>query len=97
MTIWRYKDTTIYNKNTIGTFKGQVLIRDAIKSGILNYREVLLYEGERLDNISAKEYGDSNYWWIIAAASNIGWPLQVTGGTIIKIPDLEQTLSIVYG
>lgn len=97
MSIWRYKETTIYNRNTIGTFKGHVIIREAISSGILSYREIYMNEGERLDNISFKEYGDSNYWWIIAAASNIGWPLQVTGGTIIKIPDLNEALGLIYG
>lgn len=97
MSIWRYKGTTVYDKNTLGTFKGHVLIREAISLGTLSYKEIYMNEGERLDNISYKEYGDSNYWWVIAAASNIGWSLQVTGGTVIKIPDLNDALGLIYG
>lgn len=96
MTFWRYKGTKVYNRNVLGTFSGHILIRNAIDNGTLSYNEIYLREGERLDIISAQEYGDSSYWWIIAAASKIGWTLQVTGGTILKIPDLESTLTLVY-
>ena len=46
-----------------------------------------MQEGERLDTIAGKIYGDSNYWWVIAAASGIGWPLQVPPGTLLRIPE----------
>ena len=42
--------------------------------------------GERLDTIAGRVYGDSRYWWVISAASGIGWGLQVPPGTIIKMP-----------
>jgi len=41
------------------------------------------------------EYGNSTYWWIIAAASHIGWSLQVPEGTLIRIPDLRKTLEAI--
>lgn len=47
--------------------------------------------GERLDIIAGDVYGDSSCWWIIAAASGIGWGLQIPGGIVLKIPsDLNQ-------
>ena len=75
----------------IGTAQKIGAIRGAIKSGNLDFtvREVL--ENERLDKIANEFYGDGRYWWIIAAASNIGWWLQVPSGTRIIVPtSLEQ-------
>jgi nucleoid-associated protein YgaU len=43
-------------------------------------------EGERLDVIAAKSYGSSHLWWVIAAASGIGWGMQIPPGTLLKIP-----------
>jgi len=31
-------------------------------------------------------YQSSTYWWVIAAASGIGWGLQVPPGTVLRIP-----------
>tara|TARA_B000000557_G_C20811325_1_gene460285 strand:+ start:2592 stop:2876 length:285 start_codon:yes stop_codon:yes gene_type:complete len=63
----------------------------AVESGIINYKEVVVEDGKRLDHYSFEEYNDGLNWWIIAAASGIGWWLQVTGGTVIRIPtDLSQ-------
>jgi nucleoid-associated protein YgaU len=50
---------------------------------------------ERLDTIAGVAYGDGRYWWVLAAASNIGWGLQVPPGTIIRIPDLSQVAALV--
>jgi hypothetical protein len=56
----------------------------------------ILKGGERLDVIALKRYENSDYWWIIAAASGIGWNLQVPPGTILAIPrDLNQVFAYV--
>lgn len=46
----------------------------------------ILEAGERLDTLAGQHYGNSSYWWVIAAASGIGWGLQVPPGTVIRIP-----------
>jgi len=61
-------------------------IRNAIISGNLRYTTVLLSESQRLDTVAGQIYGDSSMWWIIAAASGIGWGLQVPAGTVLSIP-----------
>jgi len=43
-------------------------------------------EGDRLDTLAAQAYGSGIYWWIIAAASGIGWAPQVPPGTLLIIP-----------
>lgn len=70
-------------------------IRDAVDLGTLQYREIVTSGAQRLDTIAGKEYGDGRYWWVIAAASSIGWGLQIPPGTVVKVPNLSQVLSIV--
>jgi hypothetical protein len=41
------------------------------------------------------KYGDSRYWWVLAASSDIGWGLQIPPGTVIRIPDLTQVSNII--
>jgi hypothetical protein len=83
----RYEnDLTIKNGKLLQTNSSITIIRNAISRGLVSYREITLKEGERLDTLAGKYYGDGSLWWILAAASNIGWWLQVPPGTIIKIP-----------
>ena len=62
-------------------------IRAAISAGRIPTTERVLKQGERLDQIAAQKYGDARLWWIIAAASNIGWWMQAPAGIRIVIPD----------
>lgn len=44
-------------------------------------------EGDYLDSLSKKYYGDESYWWIIANANNLGnGKLSVPVGKQIRIP-----------
>lgn len=98
MAINRYSfvnSVSINNKATIATNNISVKINRAVNSGNLPASKYVLQEGERLDIIAGRVYGDSQYWWIIAAASGIGWALQVPPGTLLKIPnDLGLALSV---
>lgn len=80
-----------------GSAKYMTAIRSAIKAGTLPYREAVLRGRSRLDTVSGEEYGDGRYWWIIAAASDIGWALQCPPGTVLYIPDLAATLRLISG
>jgi nucleoid-associated protein YgaU len=71
-------------------------ITAAVETGAINCSTYILEEGERLDHIAGSAYGDSSYWWVIAAASNIGWGLQVPPGTLLRIPtSIDTVLGIV--
>jgi hypothetical protein len=72
-------------------------IRAAISDGRLATQTMVVRGAERLDTIAGVVYGDSRYWWILAAASDIGWGLQVPSGTIIKIPNLGDVSNLVTG
>lgn len=80
-----------------GTSSSYKRIREAIADGRIAILETrTIKEGERLDIIAGKKYnGRSDLWWVIAAASNIGWGLQVQPGIQIKIPRLEDVREVV--
>lgn len=69
-----------------GTSTYNAAIRLAAQEGRLTVRDHVLKEGERLDTLAGREYGNARLWWVIAAASGIGWPLQVPPGTQLLIP-----------
>lgn len=97
MAFSRYKaDTRIAIDNQFGVAKGVSSVRRAIKRGTLPIvREIIMSGDDRLDTIAGSIYGDSSYWWVLAAASDIGWGMQVPPGTVIKIVNLREVESLV--
>jgi len=96
MSIGRYTFAAPINK---GEGKANPRISNKIYLGVMQgtipFKAQKLKRGQRLDNISAEFYGSSIYWWVIAAASGIGWGLQSPPGTIIRVPsNLGQILAI---
>ena len=61
-------------------------VRAAVRSGQVSVKTYTMKEGDRLDIIAHREYGDARLWWIIAAASDIGWWMQLPPGTFLRIP-----------
>jgi len=83
-------------KGMVGPSKASFVIKRAIVSGNLKFTIQIIKQGQRLDHIAAGAYGDGSLWWVIAAASGIGWGLQVPPGVVVKIPtDLSQTLALL--
>ena len=71
-------------------------LRQGITRGEIEVESLVLEEGVRLDHLSAQYYSDSKYWWVIAAASSIGWGLQAPPGTVVVIPkDLGSVISLI--
>lgn len=71
-------------------------LRNAVASGEISTITYTILEGDRLDSLAGRYYGDGRLWWVIAAASGIGWWLQVPPGTRLLIPtDLNQVESLV--
>ena len=70
-------------------------IRRGVQQGSIEVNEMVLDEDRRLDQLAGQIYGSGSYWWVIAAASGIGWGLQVPAGTIILVPrDINQILGL---
>lgn len=94
--IRRYARTPILGLGfSYGTSYVLPIIRYNIENGNIRFDETILDEAERFDILAGKIYGDSSLWWIIAAASNVGWALQVPPGTRIKIPKLQDVQRLI--
>jgi len=97
MAFSRYARTPILGFGTqYGTGKAREAIQRAISDGRLSIVKTIVVQGrERLDTLAGAAYGDGRYWWVLAAASNVGWGLQVPPGTIVRIVDLAAVAALV--
>lgn len=80
-----------------GTTSSIRTIRAAIKEGRLPHKVMVIRGSERLDTLSGVIYGDARYWWVLAAASDVGWGLQLPVDTVIRVPELTAALNLVVG
>ena len=92
MSLGRYSNNTkLEGGRKFSTSIGHVNIRKAVIAGSVSVTRYILQENERLDSIAGRSYGNSRLWWVISAASGIGWSPQVPPGTELLIPtDLSQ-------
>ena len=97
MSISRYTlNGNIRNGKGIATSSAMSLIFNACENGNIKYETYVLEESQRLDQLSGLAYQTSAYWWVISAASGIGWGLQVPPGTVIRIPlNLAEVLGML--
>lgn len=91
----RYSSDSIIGGERLATARTFLRVRAAINNGSVSTRRDLLRGAERLDTIAGREYGDGRLWWLIAAASGIGWGLQVPPGTVIVIPKLSDIIDLI--
>lgn len=97
MTIGRYSvDLKLDRGNQFETSTFVSKIRQGIKNGSIPIVGQLVVTGlDRLDTLAGTIYGDAKLWWVLAAASNIGWGLQAPPGTVINIVDLENVQELL--
>lgn len=92
----RYDYVNIIEGKTKSNSECIAIIQRGIDLGEIDFEILTLGGNQRLDTISGQYYGDSSYWWIIAAASGIGWGMQITPGTLIKVPkNINQVLVLL--
>ena len=46
---------------------------------------IITQEGDRLDNLASRFYGDPQLWWFIARANNLK-TMNIPAGTSLRIP-----------
>ena len=97
-TLSRYRRTALLDAGQqLGTTTISNDIYTAVKNGSISVTRYIIREGERLDTIAGIVYGDAKLWWVIAAASGIGWPLQVPPGIELLIPDNIEEIDALVG
>lgn len=97
MSISRYTFNNIVKEGKIiGTSTSMSRIFYAVDNGAIQCSTYILEESQRLDHLAGLAYQNSSYWWVIAAASGIGWSLQVPPGTYIRIPNnIDKVLEVI--
>lgn len=89
-------DGFVENGRLLATNTGIVRLRDGISNGLVRTATTVLTDAERLDIIAGRQYGDGRLWWIIAAASGIGWWPQAPAGTRLVVPvDLAEVEAVL--
>jgi hypothetical protein len=78
-----------------GTSYAIPAIRENITNGNIKFDVITLTENTRLDILAGQIYGDGRLFWVIAAASNVGWTCQAPPGTLIRIPVLTDVLRYI--
>ena len=98
MAIRRYARTSLLKGGKhYATPRGCTVIRKGVERGMVETMEYISAEYERLDHLAGKFYGNGALWWVIAAASGIGWGLQVPPGTLILIPKRLNQINALIG
>ena len=98
MSISRYTRTNrILGGKQLGTSRAHSIIHLGIQNGSIAYETIVSEEGDRLDHVAAKKLGDGRLWWVIAAASRIGWWLQVPPGTVLRVPTNMAQIQALVG
>ena len=71
-------------------------LHNLVKNGSIRATKVVVKQGVRLDHLAGRQYGDGRLWWVIAAATGIGWWMQVPPGTVLKVPtDINEVISMI--
>ena len=91
------QSTLIKGGKGLSTNRLMSQIRTLRDRGELRYRTRTVKEGERIDHIAAQELGSSQLWWVLAAMSDIGWPMQLPPGTVINIPTNLNLIKTITG
>jgi hypothetical protein len=84
--ISRYSYVDTFDGKTKSNSDAVNIIQSAISAGEIDVDIFTLSGNQRLDVLSGQLYGSSDFWWVIAAASGIGWGLQLPAGTLIRAP-----------
>ena len=96
MSFNRYdNDPRINLGSQLGTNQSLYSLRTAIRSGKVPVIRTFIATGDdRLDALAGAIYGDARYWWVLAAASDVGWGLQIPPGTIVRVVDINDVRGV---
>lgn len=93
MSTSRYAFQPIIDGKFYATSELYSQIYQAIDRGEVPATVKQLSSATRLDILAFECYGDASLWWIIAAASGIGWSMQLSPGAYVRVPT---DLNVIY-
>ncbi len=82
----RYEKIEILKTETGKRYKKTIVYPKMAKT--VDDRYIIAIQGDRLDNLAHKYYGDARLWWILARANYLGkGDLSVPIGKQLRIPE----------
>ncbi len=93
----RYTKDKRIRGGKLETAKTVTALRRARDYGLVSTREIILKESQRLDHLAHEHLGNSRFWWVLAALSDIGWGLQLPPGTVVRIPVDMRVIQTIVG
>jgi nucleoid-associated protein YgaU len=95
MSINRYADTAIANDTTTGKRNYATTMFPTVPESDSDVF-IVSRDGDRLDTLANRFYGDSTLWWIIGMCNGITDSLFIVPGTKLRVPtDIQLVLSYV--
>lgn len=92
----RYAGNAVAEGASYATWRNPVA-EDTLGPGLIDGLQVVEHyvsDGERLDLIAAKYYGESEYYWVVCVANEIRDPFSIQPGDRLLIPiDLKAALA----
>lgn len=92
----RYAGNDMIDGSSFGTWRNPVA-EDTLGPGLIEGLQVVEHyvsDGDRVDLLAARYYGDSEYYWVICVANEILFPLSIQPGDRLLIPtDLRAALA----
>jgi hypothetical protein len=97
MAFSRYtRDNLRFDGKGMRTASAVAALRKGIAIGTIPIvNKFTITQADRLDTLAGEIYGEARYWWVLAAASDVGWGLQVPPDTVIRVPDLKSVERII--
>jgi nucleoid-associated protein YgaU len=92
----RYSSQPVYDAlDPRGTSHPTIAIRQPtpLAPGTTMYQH-LVTGVETIEYLAWRYYGDSKYWWRIADANNLSFPLDIPTGTTLSIPGANDSGTI---
>jgi hypothetical protein len=88
----RYSSTPLIDGRSYATWRPATAPDQGLLDG-LRVEERVFGAGDRLDRLAFSYYNDEGYWWVIALANGVLWPLGIAPGTKLLVPlDLAEFL-----
>jgi hypothetical protein len=84
----RYSDGYFLKANDARTTRNQISVYRRFPSYTTSFYYYSWLEGDRIDVLASKIYGDSDRWWnIMDANPEIIDPMNIIPGTLIRVPN----------
>lgn len=82
-----------YTKTPVYEYEGNLVFRKRKRFNFTKFTYHRFIQGDRLDSLAHKYYGDSQLWWVFLDANpQYRAEIDIKYGDIIKVPTYEEVM-----